>query len=224
MRSVQDRIMLILSHFGKERIEALFKNEDLFFAKGCLFSTDKGGQSCSIAAHFSLSETSYASHDFAFDAFRNRFKTPLSNVENDETKILRIEIYDRNLMLYKSSENLKITKKDFYDNNLDVFNVMNNLVENNDKSVFLLKADFEEFDGIVSEFHTLIFRFDNFREYHFKTKTLDLKNDDLFISFFQSFLKDGFNYHVSIEEIKSDFSKVVDNIPTILEYPEFKNQ
>lgn len=224
MRSVQDRIMLILSHFGKERIETLFKNEDLFFVKGCLFSTDKGGQSCSIVARFCLTDISYASHDFGFDAFRNRFKSPLANIENDETKILRIDMEDRKLMLYKSSENLKITKKDFYDNNLDVFNVMNNLVENSDKSVFLLKADFEEFDGIVSEFHTLIFRFDNFREYHFKTKTLDLKNDDLFLSFFQSFLKDGFNYHVSIEEIKSDFSKVVDNIPTMLEYPEFKNQ
>ena len=156
MRSVQDRIMLILGHFGKERIETLFKNEDLFFVKGCLFSTDKGGQSCSISAHFSLSETSYASHDFAFDAFRNRFKTPLSNVENDETKILRIEIYDRKILEKNEIEKRKkYNIGNIFTNNTNTATA-NHIVDENRSLIEVKKKSF--FRSIIDRIKNILKR------------------------------------------------------------------
>lgn len=217
MRSVKDRIMLILESFGKERIHSLFEDESLVFVKGILYNNYQNHNECNHAAKFALTDYSYSSPKCKSDAMTNYFRTPLSTVENDESKILQAYLTDRHSTLYIDENG--ISRQDFKNKNIEIYKKLLKLGSKDGWRVDI-RHDFEEFQGVVSHFYTLIFRFGDCRDFHFKTKTIDLLTDDLFLLSVQQFAKEGFNHQVSIDAIKNDFFTTIDNFPLMLEYKE----
>lgn len=220
MRTIKDRVMLIMDFFGKERIHDLLANESLCFIKGAVFNCGHSRDACEVAARFALTDYSYGSPLHDNDACFKSFRVPFSQIENDESKILQVYLTDRQLSLYQYHE-LDIPRQ-FKVQNHDVFAKLYSLSSTVSRAVHL-RYDIEEFEGVVSLFYTLIFDFGDFRGYHFKTRSLAILEDDLFLESIQHFAKIGFNHSVSIDALKNDFFKEIDNFPPLLPTVEYEH-
>lgn len=200
MRTTQDRINLLLSHFGMDRILENVLNEDLIFCKGAAFSSQNPHEMKPIAKFgFNSKSTRNVNHWF-FKPSHTVFKQAFHKIENDETKYLQIELDDFYGLIHEKND--RKNKMMFVDN-LPIFEAIGKMAGGK-MSRFFVNEYFEEFEGVVSHSYEVMVDIGEYGNTGFNALTADLANDELFLVSVQHFIKKYCKSEVSIDELKTD--------------------
>jgi len=218
MRSVQDRVMLILNHLNAELISTLFADESLAFLKGSLYYV-RSHDDVQKAASFAFSEYSFPSPLHSIMGISHNFRQALSTIENDETKILQIYLTDRQCVLVTPKHSVACYNT-LLDINRPLYKKLFELGTTDGWRVHVI-SEFEEFGGIVTEFYKLIFNFGQNRTFHFKATQFDLITDACFLSSVVDFASVAFKHEISLADLEHDFYSTIEKFPVMLGKDEY---
>lgn len=207
MRTTQDRINLLLSHFGMDRIRENMLNEDLFFCKGAAFSSLKIHEVEVIAQFGFNSESSRDVHNFLREPTYTIFKEAFHEIENDESKYLKIYLDDSDGLIHEDNYD---KNEILFIKNVFIFETICKMLGGtiNRFNRFSVHEHFEEFKGVVSKSYEIFIHvtdiFCGSCNVVFNATTEDLANDDIFLTSVIEFIKKYCNGVVTIDELKTD--------------------
>jgi hypothetical protein len=219
MRSLQERAVLLLETIlGKEELETMLSNESAAILQGGLYVLYHSEmQKC---VHFGYTDNSLTNRNRPRSMTpSNAFKTPLSNIENDESKYLRVYIdwktksFDKNNWF--EDHNAMATV------NHDILNSVCKMFE--EDSVFEVKYDFEEFGGIATRFYKFGFRLRGGRvKFQFISANIDLEDDPYFWTTLSDFIGSRYAVYVPADLLKTDYASIIDGLPEQIAWSEFE--
>jgi hypothetical protein len=219
MRTIQDRAKLLFETIlGKEQLQTMLANETGAILQGgfyALYHSDM--QKC---IHLGYTDNSLAHRNRPRSMTpSNAFKTPLSTIENDESKYLRVYIdwktksFDKNNWI--EDHNALVTV------NNDILMKVFNMFE--EDSVFEVKYDFEEFDGVATRFYKFGFRLRGGRvKFQFISANLNLTDDPYFWQTLADFIGSRYAVYVPTELLKTDYAAIIDGLPEQIAWEEFE--
>ncbi len=200
MRTTQDRVNLLLNHFGKERILENMLNEDLVFCKGAAYSSVHPHE-MNVIATFGFNPKSRV--DFKHSFFKpdhNKFKEAFHRIENDESKYLQIQLDDYYGFIHQKNER---QNKLLFTDSLPVFEAIGTMAGGT-MSRFFVKEFFEEFEGVVSHSYEVMIDVGEYGNSGFNTRSTNVATDDLFLQSVQYFIKKYCKEDITIGELKKD--------------------
>lgn len=219
MSSLQERAVLLLETIvGKKELATMLSNESAAILQGGLYVLYHSEmQKC---VHFGYTDNSLTHRNRPRSMTpSNAFKTPLSTIENDESKYLRVYIdwktksFDKNNWF--EDHNAMATV------NHDILNSVCKMFE--EDSVFEVKYDFEEFGGIATRFYKFGFRLRGGRvKFQFISANIDLENDPYFWTTLSDFIGSRYAVYVPAELLKTDYAAIIDGLPEQIAWSEFE--
>ena len=221
MRTIQDRANLLFETIlGKEQLQTMLGNETGAILQGgfyALYHSDM--QKC---IHFGYTDNSLTHRNRPRSITpSNAFKTPLSTIENDESKYLRVYIdwktksFDKNNWI--EDHNALVTV------NNDILMKVFNMFE--EDSVFEVKYDFEEFGGVATRFYKFGFRLRGGRvKFQFISANLNLTDDPYFWQTLADFIGSRYALYVPTELLKTDYAAIIDGLPEQIAWEEFESR
>lgn len=154
MRTIQDRVVLLLEAIvGNEELATMLGNETGAILQGGFYALYHSDMQKCIHLGYTDNSLTHRNRPRSITP-SNAFKTPLSTIENDESKYLRVYIdwktksFDKNNWI--EDHNALVTV------NNDILMKVFNMFE--EDSVFEVKYDFEEFGGVATRFYKFGFR------------------------------------------------------------------
>lgn len=219
MRSLQERAVLLLETIvGKEELATMLSHETGAILQGgfyALYHSDM--QKC---IHLGYTDNSLIHRNRPRSMTpSNAFKTPLSTIENDESKYLRVYIdwktksFDKNNWF--EDHNAMATV------NHDILNSVCKMFE--EDSVFEVKYDFEEFGGIATRFYKFGFRLRGGRvKFQFISANLNLTDDPYFWPTLADFIGSRYAVYVPAELLKTDYANIIEGLPEQIAWEEFE--
>lgn len=218
MRSLHDRAVLLLETIiGKEELAEMLKNETGAILQGGFYSLGHSDMQKCIRFGYSNNSLSNGSGLSYF----NQFKTPFSTIENDENKYLRVYVewknksYDINNWIDDHNSLVTINK--------DILSSVFKMFE--EDSVFEVKYDFEEFEGVATRFYKFGFRLRGGRvKFQFISANLDLTNDSYFWKTLSDFIASRYAVYVPADLLKLDYSNIIDGLPEQIAWSEFEER
>jgi len=200
MRTTQDRINLLLNHFGMERILANMLNEDLVFCKGAAYSSVHPHE-MNVVATFGFNPKSRV--DFKHSFFKpdhNKFKEAFHRIENDESKYLQIQLDDYYGFIHEKNDR---ENKMLFVDSFPIFKAIGKMAGGIMSQLFV-KEFFEEFEGVVSHSYEIMIDVGGYGNSGFNTLSTDVANDELFLLSVQYFIKKYCKEDITIDELKKD--------------------
>lgn len=187
MRTTQDRIMLLLSFFGEDRIKTLFDTQELMLMRGRLFGMrTQTSNNMDEIARFKFSD-SIRPEDVFYFSDRDKFCEPLDQISNDESKYLIMHHFDQHLQLQGKDDSTRIK---LYNNNIPFFT---NLFKKEGFQQKLPDVCFclQEFQGIVTTLYRIRFvHTDPEKELLFNASSIEnIAEDSLFKASANAFLE-----------------------------------
>jgi hypothetical protein len=204
MRTTQDRINILLSHFGMDRIRENMLNEELVFTKGAAFSARDGDNMTVIATFgFNSKSTRDVNHWF-FKPSDIVFKQAFHKIENDESKYLQIYLNHSYDLIHKTDYD---KNKALFIKNIPIFEALSTIFGGTMNRISVHEY-FEEFKGVVSNSYEIFIHvtdvFCGSLNVVFNATMADLANDDIFLTSVMEFIKKYCNGVVTIDELKTD--------------------
>lgn len=218
MRTTKERIMLLIEHIiGKEKADQLFNDEKIVLLNGKLFELD--GSEYKVAMTFAFGN-SYVDDNFYNEShsFRNCFNKKIDNIDNDENKVLQVDILSSKLQ----KDDVFKARSHYYDENKSIIDILHKAFP--EKYNVILRYVYEEFDGKVSQFTKI--RLNNHYSWpdaEFKSKSDKFTNDDLFFRTVRDFFATYYATYISFERIEENLSSIVDTLPAIILEEEYQN-
>lgn len=221
MRTIQDRAKLLFETIlGKEELATMLGNETGAILQGgfyALYHSDM--QKC---IHLGCTDNSLTHRNRPRSMTpSNAFKTPLSTIENDESKYLRVYIdwktksFDKNNWI--EDHNALVTV------NNDILMKVFKMFE--EDSVFEVKYDFEEFGGVATRFYKFGFRLRGGRvKFQFISANLNLTDDPYFWQTLADFIGSRYALYVPAELLKTDYAAIIDGLPEQISWSEFEGR
>lgn len=223
MRSIKDRADLILETIiGKEELKSLLINEDISIIKGGLYQVGKSTSDIYKVINFGYNDKSISDINHSQILIpSSSFNKPFHSIENDEDKYLQVYIYWK----YKNlDKNDSITNhNNFVNCNEKILMAIYKLFKKD--SIFEIRYDFEEFNGVATRFYKFGFRERNSNsQWRFTASDFDISKNDCFWNSFADFICSRYAIYVSSENLKNDYSNIIDNLPEQIPFKEFEER
>jgi len=219
MRSLQERAVLLLETIlGKEELETMLSNESAAILQGGLYVLYHSEmQKC---VHFGYTDNSLTHRNRPRSMTpSNAFKTPLSTIENDESKYLRVYIdwktksFDKNNWIEDHNA--------IVDTNNDIVMAVYKMFE--EDSVFEVKYDFEEIGGVATRYYKFGFRLRAGRvKFQFISANTNLSDDPYFWQSLADFIGSRYAVYVPADLLKTDYANIIDSLPEQIAWSEFE--
>lgn len=219
MRTIQDRVVLLLEAIvGNEELATMLGNETGAILQGGFYALYHSDMQKCIHLGYTDNSLTHRNRPRSITP-SNAFKTPLSTIENDESKYLRVYIdwktksFDKNNWI--EDHNALVTV-----NNDILMKVFNMFAED---SVFEVKYDFEEFGGVATRFYKFGFRLRGGRvKFQFISANLNLTDDPYFWQTLADFIGSRYAVYVPAELLKTDYAAIIDDLPEQIAWSEFE--
>lgn len=221
MRTIQDRVVLLLEAIvGNEELATMLGNETGAILQGGFYALYHSDMQKCIHLGYTDNSLTHRNRPRSITP-SNAFKTPLSTIENDESKYLRVYIdwktksFDKNNWI--EDHNALVTV------NNDILMKVFNMFE--EDSVFEVKYDFEEFGGVATRFYKFGFRLRGGRvKFQFISANLNLTDDPYFWQTLADFIGSRYAVYVPAELLKTDYSAIIDDLPEQIAWSEFEGR
>lgn len=221
MRTIQDRVVLLLEAIvGKEELATMLGNETGAILQGGFYALYHSDMQKCIHLGYTDNSLTHRNRPRSITP-SNAFKTPLSTIENDESKYLRVYIdwktksFDKNNWI--EDHNALVTV------NNDILMKVFNMFE--EDSVFEVKYDFEEFGGVATRFYKFGFRLRGGRvKFQFISANLNLTDDPYFWQTLADFIGSRYAVYVPAELLKTDYASIIDGLPEQIAWSEFESR
>ena len=219
MRTIQDRVVLLLEAIvGNEELATMLGNETGAILQGGFYALYHSDMQKCIHLGYTYNSLTHRNRPRSITP-SNAFKTPLSTIENDESKYLRVYIdwktksFDKNNWI--EDHNALVTV------NNDILMKVFNMFE--EDSVFEVKYDFEEFGGVATRFYKFGFRLRGGRvKFQFISANLNLTDDPYFWQTLADFIGSRYAVYVPAELLKTDYAAIIDDLPEQIAWSEFE--
>jgi hypothetical protein len=219
MRTIQDRVVLLLEAIvGNEELATMLGNETGAILQGGFYALYHSDMQKCIHLGYTDNSLTHRNRPRSITP-SNAFKTPLSTIENDESKYLRVYIdwktksFDKNNWI--EDHNALVTV------NNDILMKVFNMFE--EDSVFEVKYDFEEFGGVATRFYKFGFRLRGGRvKFQFISANLNLTDDPYFWQTLADFIGSRYAVYVPAELLKTDYAAIIDDLPEQIAWSEFE--
>ena len=219
MRTIQDRVVLLLEAIvGNEELATMLGNETGAILQGGFYALYHSDMQKCIHLGYTDNSLTHRNRPRSMTP-SNAFKTPLSTIENDESKYLRVYIdwktksFDKNNWI--EDHNALVTV------NNDILMKVFNMFE--EDSVFEVKYDFEEFGGVATRFYKFGFRLRGGRvKFQFISANLNLTDDPYFWQTLADFIGSRYAVYVPAELLKTDYAAIIDDLPEQIAWSEFE--
>ena len=221
MRTIQDRVVLLLEAIvGNEELATMLGNETGAILQGGFYALYHSDMQKCIHLGYTDNSLTHRNRPRSITP-SNAFKTPLSTIENDESKYLRVYIdwktksFDKNNWI--EDHNALVTV------NNDILMKVFNMFE--EDSVFEVKYDFEEFGGVATRFYKFGFRLRDGRvKFQFISANLNLTDDPYFWQTLADFIGSRYAVYVPAELLKTDYASIIDGLPEQIAWSEFESR
>jgi hypothetical protein len=221
MRTLQERaISLLETIVGREELNSLLANEQATIFQGGLYTMSHSDlvKSVHIGYHDkSLTDINHSG--FSILPNSNSFKKSFSAIENDESKYLQVYIewksksYDKNDYVKDHNEMVTVNN----DILLSVYKMFDR------DSVFEVRYDFEEFEGVATRFYKFGFRKrGDIVKFKFISSTLNLQDDPYFWNTLSDFISSRYAVYVPSELLKTDYASIIEGLPEQIAWSEFE--
>ena len=219
MRTIQDRVVLLLEAIvGNEELATMLGNETGAILQGGFYALYHSDMQKCIHLGYTDNSLTHRNRPRSITP-SNAFKTPLSTIENDESKYLRVYLdwktksFDKNNWI--EDHNALVTV------NNDILMKVFNMFE--EDSVFEVKYDFEEFGGVATRFYKFGFRLRGGRvKFQFISANLNLTDDPYFWQTLADFIGSRYAVYVPAELLKTDYAAIIDDLPEQIAWSEFE--
>jgi hypothetical protein len=219
MRTIQDRANLLFETIlGKEQLQTMLENETGAILQGGFYALYHSDMQKCIHLGYTDNSLTHGNRPRSMTP-SNAFKTPLSTIENDESKYLRVYIdwktksFDQNNWI--EDHNALVTV------NNDILMKVFNMFE--EDSVFEVKYDFEEFGGVATRFYKFGFRLRGGRvKFQFISANLNLTDDPYFWQTLADFIGSRYAVYVPAELLKTDYASIIEGLPEQIAWEEFE--
>ena len=219
MRTLQERAIILLETIvGKEELSTMLLNENGAILQGGLYALYHSDMHKCIHFGYTGNSLTHRNRPRSMTP-SNAFKTPLSTIENDESKYLRVYVdwktksFDKNNWV--EDHNALVTI------NNDILMKVFNMFE--EDSVFEVKYDFEEFGGVATRFYKFGFRLRGGRvKFQFISANLNLADDPYFWQSLADFIGSRYAVYVPANLLKNDYSSIIDGLPKQIDWSEFE--
>jgi hypothetical protein len=219
MRSLQDRAVLLLETIvGKEELANMLNNESAAILQGGLYALYHSDMHKCIHLGYTDNSLAYGIRPRSVTP-SNAFKTPLSTIENDESRYLRV---------YIDWKTKSFDKNNWMDDHNAMVTVNNDIVMSvfkmfEEDSVFEIKYDFEEFGGIATRFYKFGFRLRGGRvKFQFISANINLEDDPYFWTTLSDFIGSRYAVYVPTDLLKTDYARIIDGLPEQIAWSEFE--
>lgn len=221
MRTIQDRVVLLLEAIvGNEELATMLGNETGAILQGGFYALYHSDMQKCIHLGYTDNSLTHRNRPRSITP-SNAFKTPLSTIENDESKYLRVYIdwktksFDKNNWI--EDHNALVTV------NNDILMKVFNMFE--EDSVFEVKYDFEEFGGVATRFYKFGFRLRGGRvKFQFISANLNLTDDPYFWQTLADFIGSRYAIYVPAELLKTDYASIIEGLPEQIAWSEFEGR
>lgn len=221
MRTIQDRANLLFETIlGKEQLQTMLGNETGAILQGGFYALYHSDMQKCIHLGYTDNSLTHRNRPRSMTP-SNAFKTPLSTIENDESKYLRVYLdwktksFDKNNWI--EDHNVLVTV------NNDILMKVFNMFE--EDSVFEVKYDFEEFGGVATRFYKFGFRLRGGRvKFQFISANLNLTDDPYFWQTLADFIGSRYAVYVPAELLKTDYASIIDGLPEQIAWSEFESR
>lgn len=219
MRTIQDRAKLLFETIlGKEELATMLGNETGAILQGGFYALYHSDMQKCIHLGYTDNSLTHLNRPRSMTP-SNAFKTPLSTIENDESKYLRVYIdwktksFDKNNWI--EDHNALVTV------NNDILMKVFNMFE--EDSVFEVKYDFEEFGGVATRFYKFGFRLRGGRvKFQFISANINLADDPYFWQTLADFIGSRYAIYVPAELLKTDYASIIEGLPEQIAWSEFE--
>lgn len=220
MRSLQDRAILLLETIlGKEELETMLKNETGAILQGGFYASSRSDMQKCIHFGFTDNSLTHSNRPNSVSPHMNAFKTPLSTIENDESKYLRVYIEWKPKNCDK--HNWMVDHNALVDANHDILMAVYKMFE--EDSVFDVNYDFEEIDGVATRFYKFGFRLRSGRvKFKFISANTNLAEDPYFWQTVADFIGSRYAVYVPVELLKTDYASIIEGLPEQIAWTEFE--
>jgi hypothetical protein len=219
MRSLQERAVLLLETIvGKEELATMLSNESAAILQGGLYALYHSDMQKCIYLGYTDNSLTHRNRPRSMTP-SNAFKTPLSIIENDESKYLRVYIDWKTKSFDKNNwfEDLNAMGSA----NSGILNSVLKMFE--EDSVFEVKYDFEEFGGIATRFYKFGFRLRGGRvKFQFISANINLEDDPYFWTTLSDFIGSRYAVYVPAELLKTDYASIIAGLPEQIACEEFE--
>ena len=220
MRSLQDRVVLLLEAIvGKEELAIMLSNETGAILQGGFYALNHSDMNKCIYLGYTDNSLTHRNRPGSVSPHSNSFKTPLSTIENDESKNLRVYIdwktksFDKNNWVEDHNDLVTVNN----DILMKVFNMFD------EDSIFEVKYDFEEFGGVATRFYKFGFRLRGGRvKFQFISANINLADDPYFWQSLADFIGSRYAVYVPAELLKTDYASIIDGLPEQIAWEEFE--
>lgn len=208
MRTTQDRINLLLNHFGQTRILENMLSEDIVFCKGNAYTYNRMHEMKCIAK-FGFNTKSVI--DFEHSYYCNdhtKFNKPFHLIENDESQYLQVQFEDYDGFIYKEN---KREDNIIFSHNKEIFDILGKMA-GAEMARYFINNRFEEFEGAVSHSYEVMVDIGNYGNAGFNAQSTDLASDELFLSAVQYFIKENCKKDISVDDLQHDLIGSISNL------------
>lgn len=222
MRSLQERAVLLLETIvGKEELATMLSNETGAILQGGFYALYHFEMKKCIHLGFTDNSLTHRNRPSSISPHSDDFKTPLSSIENNESKYLRV---------YVDWKTKSFDKNDWFKDHNAMLDVNNDILLSVSKmfeedSVFEVNYDFEEFGGIATRFYKFGFRLRGGRvKFQFISANINLADDPYFWQTLADFIGSRYAVYVPAELLKTDYSAIIDGLPEQISWSEFESR
>lgn len=219
MRTIQDRANLLFETIlGKEQLQTMLGNETGAILQGAFYALYHSDMQKCIHLGYTDNSLTHRNRPRSMTP-SNAFKTPLSSIENNESKYLRV---------YVDWKTKSFDKNDWFKDHNAMLDVNNDILLSVSKmfeedSVFEVNYDFEEFGGVATRFYKFGFRLRGGRvKFQFISANVNLADDPYFWQTLADFIGSRYALYVPAELLKTDYANIIEGLPEQIAWEEFE--
>lgn len=220
MRTLQERAVLLLETIvGKEELATMLSNESGAILQGGLYALIHSDMHKCVHLGYTENSLTDRNQRRSIMPMVNAFKTPLSTIENDESKYLRV---------YIDWKTKSLDKNEWFKDHNEMVSVNNDILLSvvkmfEEDSVFELKYDFEEFGGVATRFYKFGFRLRGGRvKFQFISANMNLADDPYFWTTLSDFIGSRYAVYIPEDLLKKDYANIIDELPEQISWSEFE--